>query len=114
MNIEQLRDYLISLDDVEETTPFGPDVLVYKTNNRMFLLLPLAADSLRFNVKCDPELAIQLREQYPNSVLPGYHMNKAHWNTIILNGELTRNQAIEQITHSYTLIRRPNKKKKNS
>ena len=112
MNIEQLRDYALNLPEVEETTPFGPDVLVYKVNNRMFMLLPLDTETLRFNVKCEPEEALQLREQYPNSVLPGYHMNKVHWNTMVVNGELTQKQLQESIDKSYKLIKEPGKRKK--
>lgn len=111
MHIEQLRDHLLSLPDVEETTPFGPDVLVYKTIGKVFLLLPLNAESLRFNAKCDPDKAIQLREQYPNVILPGYHMNKKHWNTIIINGELSKEQLYEFISDSYSLISKHKKAK---
>lgn len=113
MNIEQLREYALNLPDVEETTPFGPDVLVYKTSNKMFMLLPLDSETLRFNVKCDPEWAIQLREEYPNRVLPGYHMNKIHWNTIIVNGELSQMQLMEHIDNSYKLISASKRKSKN-
>lgn len=111
MHIEQLRDYILSLPEVEETTPFGPDVLVYKTKTKMFLLLPLDTETLRFNVKCDPDRAIQLREQYPETVLPGYHMSKIHWNTILVDGVFSAHQLMEQILHSYQLIREPKKKK---
>ncbi|MBU3677661.1 MAG: MmcQ/YjbR family DNA-binding protein [Chitinophagaceae bacterium] len=104
-HIEAVREWVLSLEDVEETTPFGPETLVYKTAGRMFLLLPLDEEDLRFNVKCDPEEAIQLREQYPHSVLPGYHMNKKHWNTIVCNPELTLTQIAQFILYSYHLIR---------
>jgi predicted DNA-binding protein (MmcQ/YjbR family) len=72
MHIEDLRDFVLALPEVEETTPFGPNVIVYKTKGKMFLLVPLDTDDLRCNVKCDPERAIQLREEYPEAVLPGY------------------------------------------
>ena len=108
MNIEEIRDYCLSLPEVEETLPFGPDVLVYKVNGKVFLLLPLDAEELRLNVKCNPERALELREQY-NCVLPGYHMNKKHWNTIIVNDSITSALLKEWINHSYELVskRRP-------
>ena len=103
MNIEEIRDYCLSLPEVEETLPFGPDVLVYKVNGKVFLLLPLDAEELRLNVKCNPERALELREQY-NCVLPGYHMNKKHWNTIIVNDSITSALLKEWINHSYELV----------
>ncbi len=74
---------------MEESFPFGEDTLVFKTNNKIFLLVSLSAVPLQFNVKCDPERAIELREIY-SSVIPGYHMNKKHWNTIIVDGSIPR------------------------
>ncbi|MDB5209509.1 MAG: hypothetical protein JWQ30_336, partial [Sediminibacterium sp.] len=76
MNIEQLQEYCLQKADVEETLPFGPDTLVYKVNGKVFLLTGLESHPLQFNVKCDPDRAIELREEYPEHVLPGYHMNK--------------------------------------
>lgn len=104
MHIEDLRNYVLSLPDVEETTPFGPDTLVYKINGKMFFLVGLDNEIVQFNVKCDPDLAIELREQYPQSVLPGYHMNKKHWNTIVVDGVLSTRQLKECIDHSYQLV----------
>jgi predicted DNA-binding protein (MmcQ/YjbR family) len=72
LNIETIRDYCLSKEGAEETLPFGSDVLVYKVNHKAFLLLPLGEGDLRFNLKCDPDLALELREQYA-SVHPGYH-----------------------------------------
>jgi len=103
MDIESLRNYCLSKPGAEETLPFGPDVLVYKVGGKAFLLLSLDDEQLQFNVKCDPELAIELREQY-SCVLPGYHMNKKHWNTIIVNGSVPSKQLKEWIDHSYDLI----------
>ena len=105
MHIEQIRDYALSLPEVEETTPFGPNVLVYKTAGRMFLLLPLDTEDLRFNVKCDPEEAILLREQYPRAVFPGYHMNKKHWNTLIAGQGYSEALMLKAILTSYHLSR---------
>ena len=104
MNIEQVRDFALSLEGVEESCPFGPSVVVYKTNAKIFLLLPLDTEDLQCNVKCDPEEAIQQRLAYPDCILPGYHMNKKHWNTVIVNGTLTKPQLLEMIDHSYNLI----------
>lgn len=109
MNIETLRDYCLSKSGAEETLPFGPDVLVFKVNSKAFLLLPLDNDELRFNVKSNPELALELREQYA-SVLPGYHMNKKHWNTIIVDGTISSKLIKEWIDHSYELVSKGKKK----
>ncbi|XVJ67247.1 MAG: MmcQ/YjbR family DNA-binding protein [Lacibacter sp.] len=104
MNIESIREYCLSKEGAEETLPFGPDVLVYKVNNKAFLLLPLDTDTLRFNVKCDPELALELQEQY-EAVQPGYHMNKKHWNTIFVDGRIPAKLIHEWIDHSYELVK---------
>ena len=93
----------MSKPSVEETLPFGPDNLVYKVNGKMFLLAGLDNDPLQFNVKCDPDKAIELREEY-SCVLPGYHMNKKHWNTVIVDGSVSTQQLKEWIDHSYELV----------
>jgi predicted DNA-binding protein (MmcQ/YjbR family) len=103
MNIETIRDYCLSKPDVEESLPFGPDVLVFKVKNKIFLLAPLDTTELRINVKCDPDLAVELREQYP-AVVPGYHMNKRHWNTILIDGTIPARQLKEWIDLSYNLV----------
>ena len=77
MHIESLREYCLSKPGTEETFPFGPDTLVYKVNGKIYLLAGLDEQPARFNVKCDPDKAIELRDEYP-AVLPGYHMNKKH------------------------------------
>ena len=104
MNIEQLQEYCLSKPAVEETLPFGPDTLVYKVGGKVFLLTSLDnEDGFRFNVKCDPALAEELREQY-DCVLPGWHMNKKHWNTIVVDGSVSTKQLKEWIDHSYELV----------
>jgi predicted DNA-binding protein (MmcQ/YjbR family) len=103
MNIEELREYCISKKGVEETLPFGPDTLVFKVIGKVFLLTGLDSDRVEFNVKCDPEKAIELREHY-SCVLPGYHMNKKHWNTIIVDGSASIKLLKEWIDHSYDLV----------
>ena len=103
MNIELLQQYCLSKPGVEETLPFGPDTLVYKVGGKIFLLCSLDTEVFQFNVKCDPDLAIELREEYP-TVLPGYHMNKKHWNTIIADGSVAVKKLKEWIDHSYELV----------
>ncbi len=103
MNIESIRDYCLSMPGVEETLPFGPDTLVYKVKSKIFLLIGLDSEELSFNVKCDPDKALELREEFP-CVLPGYHMNKKHWNTIVVDGSVSAKQLKEWIDHSYVLV----------
>ena len=109
MNIESLREYCLSLPDVEEALPFGPDTLVYKVGGKIFLLTGLDEVEFRFNAKCDPDKAIELREEYP-CVIPGWHMNKKHWNTIVVDGSVSDKLLREWIFHSYELVK-PKKKK---
>jgi predicted DNA-binding protein (MmcQ/YjbR family) len=104
MNIEELRDYVLQKPSVTEGFPFGEDTLVFKVKEKIFLLTGLESNPLQFNVKCNPDKAIELREEYPESVLPGYHMNKKHWNTVIVDGVLSRKQLKEMIDHSYALV----------
>ena len=110
MNIEDIRLFALSLADVEEGFPFGEETLVFKVQGKIFLLVGLGHEPLQFNVKCDPERALELREQY-DCVIPGYHMNKKHWNSVIVNGTMTGKELKEQISHSYSLVT-PKKKKK--
>lgn len=104
MDIEQIHNYATSLGSVEETQPFGPDNIVYKVNGKMFLLVATDEEPLKFNVKCNPDLAIELRERY-EAVTAGYHMNKKHWNTITIDGTITNKQLKEFIEHSYNLVK---------
>ena len=110
MNIETLQEYCLSKPDAEETLPFGPDTLVYKVHGKVYLLVGLDSDPLSFNVKCDPDKALELREEFP-CVLPGYHMNKKHWNTIKVDGTVPNNQLKEWIDWSYDLVNKKPKKK---
>ena len=103
MNIETLRAYCLSKPAVEETLPFGPNTLVYKVAGKVFLLTGLDTDVLSFNVKCDPDLAIELRERY-EAVQPGFHMNKKHWNTVTVDGTVSGKLLREWIDHSYDLV----------
>jgi predicted DNA-binding protein (MmcQ/YjbR family) len=103
MNIEILREYCLSKEAVTESFPFGDDTLVFKVDGRIFVLANLEGD-LTINLKCDPALAIELRERY-SSVIPGYHMNKKHWNTILADGSIPDKEILSWIDHSYSLIK---------
>lgn len=103
MNLESLREYCLAKKGVEETLPFGPETLVYKVMGKMFLLTGFEYNPVQYNVKCDPERAISLRESY-SCILPAYHMNKTHWNTVVADGTLSQKQQFELIDHSYNLV----------
>ena len=99
MNIESLREYCLSKKEAEESFPFGDGTLVFKVCDKMFALMNLDGD-LSINLKCDPEKAITLREEY-SSVLPGYHMNKKYWNTVLIDGTVPEKLIYNWIDHSY-------------
>ena len=103
MDLPDVIAHCLSKPGAEETTPFGPDVLVYKVGGKMFALTVPEDFPARVNLKCDPERAVELRDEY-ESVIPGYHMNKRHWNTVILNGVLPSKLVRELIDHSYDLV----------
>jgi len=113
MNIETLREYVLQKPSVTEGFPFGEDTLVFKVNAKVFLLAGLDHMPLQFNVKCNPDKAIELREEYPAAVLPGYHMNKKHWNTIIVDGTLPNKQLKEMVDESYKLVKGKDKKQQH-
>jgi predicted DNA-binding protein (MmcQ/YjbR family) len=102
MNIEELREYCLSKKDVTEDFPFDETTLVFKVRGKMFALTDLE-DDLSINLKCDPDLAIELREKYP-AVLPGYHLNKKYWNTVIIDGSFPDRLIREWIDHSYEMV----------
>ena len=102
MNIEELRDYCISKPAVIESFPFDESTLVFKVAGKMFLLTDLI-DAFSMNIKNTPEKIIEFRELYP-SVLPGYHMNKIHWNTVMIDGSISDNLLKQWIDESYNLI----------
>jgi len=112
MTLDRLLDHSLSKQNVEETFPFGPDVLVLKVHGKVFLLIPLNVHPIQFNAKCDPERALLLREEYA-SIIPGYHMNKKHWNTIILDGTIPSSLIFELVDHSYDLVSDSASKKKS-
>lgn len=100
---DEARDELLSRPGVSEETPFGPEVLVYKVGGKMFATLGFEDEEGRMNLKCDPERAVELRDEH-EGVLPGYHMNKKHWNTFVLDGSLKKSLVVELIGHSYDLV----------
>jgi len=102
MNIETIREYCISKKDATESFPFGDDTLVFKVHGKIFALVNLDGD-LSINLKCDPVHALELRERY-SSVTPGYHMNKKHWNTVLIDGSIPDKEIYSWIDHSYDLI----------
>ncbi len=103
IGIEELREVALSLPYATEEMPFGPDNLVFKVGGKMFMLLSLDEPGGFINVKCDPERAIDLRSRY-EAVIPGYHMNKTHWNSIRCDRDLDRSGVEEEIRHSYALV----------
>lgn len=103
MNIEDFRDYCLLKAGVTEETPFGPETLVFKVGGKVFALTDIDTFG-SINLKCDPERAVELRDQY-EYVLPGYHMNKKHWNTVLIGTGAPENQLRELIDHSYDLVR---------
>jgi len=104
MKADAIREYCLKKKGrITEGFPFGEGVLVFKVNAKVFLLLLLDTHPLTMNLKCDPGLAIELRERY-ESVRPGYHMNKTHWNTIVLDGTIPPKEIRQMIDHSYEQI----------
>ena len=103
MNLEQFREYCLSKACATESTPFGPDVLVFKVSGKMFALAALDEVPTRVNLKCDPDLALELRDRY-EQVTPGYHMNKKHWNTVEIEGVIPDLELQKMIDHSYDLV----------
>lgn len=110
MNLEELRSYCNSKLLTEEGTPFGPDVLVYKIHGKIYAITALNEERLRVSLKCDPDYAIELRDQY-EEIIPGWHLNKKHWNSIYLDGSLKSKFVKELIDHSYDLVSPKAKKK---
>ena len=103
MAIESFRQFCLSFPDVSEEFPFGPETLVFKVKGKMFALTDLDL-FVSINLKCDPDEAIELRERYP-AVQPGYHMNKKHWNTILMDNSIPDRNLKEWIENSYQLVR---------
>jgi predicted DNA-binding protein (MmcQ/YjbR family) len=103
MDLEQFREYCLSKPNASEETPFGPDTLVFKVGGKIFALASLDEVPARANLKCDPDLALELRDRY-EQVKPGYHMNKKHWNTVEIEAGIPEPELRRMIDHSYDLI----------
>jgi predicted DNA-binding protein (MmcQ/YjbR family) len=102
MNIEDFREYCLSKKGVTEELPFGPEHLVFKVIGKIFAITSITTfDSV--NLKCDPEEAVLLREKY-DAVIPGFHMNKKHWNTILMDGSIPDKLFLKWIDHSYAQV----------
>ncbi len=110
MTHKKLEEYLLSLPHAWLDYPFGEGVAVYKAGKdkdgkgKMFAIISESTDPLRVSLKCDPQLAVKLREKY-ETILPGYHLNKKHWNTIICSGQLSDDEIIDFARHSYELVK---------
>jgi len=102
MNIEEFREYCLSKTGVTEEFPFGEFVLVFKVIGKMFALTNLDGE-WSLALKCDPQKAIDLREKFP-AIRPGYHLNKKHWNTVLMDGSVPQSLILELIDHSYQLV----------
>jgi len=103
MNYEDLRDYCMSLKGVTESFPFDEFSLVMKVQGKMFALLPLDNPETQIALKCDPERAIALREEF-EAITPAYHFNKKHWNSVFVHAQISREFMCELIRHSYNLV----------
>jgi predicted DNA-binding protein (MmcQ/YjbR family) len=103
VNVESFRDYCLSKPAAMESTPFGPDNIVFKVEGKMFALLALDEVPTAVNLKCDPDRALELRDRY-EQVQAGYHMNKKHWNTVVLDGVIPEKEIRKMIDDSYELV----------
>jgi len=103
MNHKTVEDYILSMPNAKLEYPFGEGVAVYKVNDKMFALISEGKNPVNLSLKCDPELSKILREKY-EEVMPGYHLNKKHWNTIVLSGQLDWEEIQGLISHSYQLV----------
>ena len=103
MNIEDFRTYCLSQKGVTEEFPFGEDTLVFKVMGKVFALTGLDSEEFKVNLKCDPDRAIELREEF-SAIQPGYHMNKKHWNTVAFEEDLDDDFLEALVKHSYDLV----------
>ena len=106
MYLDEIREFCLSLDEVTEGFPFDNRTLVLKNPGGMFCLLDVEWEKRTLNLKCSPQRSLQLREAWPGQIVPGWHMNKTHWNTVYMNGRLNDTRLMEMIDHSYELIKR--------
>jgi len=103
MDHKTVEEYILSMPNARLDYPFGEDVAVYKVDDKMFALIAEGKDPVRLSLKCDPQLAELLRKKYV-SVMAGYHLNKKHWNTLVLSGQLPWEEVQALIRHSYDLV----------
>lgn len=103
-NIEDLREYCLSKKGTNESLPFDESTLVFKLVNKVYAITSLNNEVLSVNLKCDPDYAVELRSSFPDNVLPGYHMNKKHWNTVVINNFIDPKLVLKLIDDSYTLV----------
>lgn len=103
MTLTEFREHCIRFPGFSEDLPFGPEVLAFRVGGKIFALMDVDL-FVSVNLKCDPERAIELREQYPG-ITPGYHMNKQHWNTVLCDGSVPHKLLLELAEHSYALVR---------
>ena len=104
MHVESFREYCLLKNAVTESFPFNESTLVFKVANKMFALTSLDSLEFRINLKCDPERSLELRDAYPDIIIPGYHMNKKLWNTVIIDGTISQKLFQELVDHSYDLV----------
>ncbi|GEM47418.1 MmcQ/YjbR family DNA-binding protein [Deinococcus cellulosilyticus] len=102
--VTELREHCLSKRGTTEDFPFGFETLVLRVRGKIFALTDITKDPISVNLKCNPERSIKLREEHPDHILPGWHMNKRHWNTVLLDGTLPETLIQELIDHSYTLV----------
>ncbi len=103
MDHKTVEAYILSMPNAVLDYPFGEGVAVYKVGDKMFALIQEGSDPVRLSLKCDPQLSLVLREKY-ETVMPGHHLNKKHWNTLILSGQLSWEEVQDLIRHSYQLV----------
>jgi len=103
VNLETFREYCLSKSGATEGTPFGPETLVFKVGGKIFAITSFDEVPVRANLKCDPDLALELRDRY-EQVRPGYHMNKKHWNTVEIESGIPDAEIRKMIDHSYELV----------
>jgi predicted DNA-binding protein (MmcQ/YjbR family) len=103
MKYKTAEKYLLSKPESRKDFPFGPDVAVFKVKSKMYATLSYNNNTANMNLKCDPDRAAALRDVY-TAVIPGYHMNKLHWNTIILDDSIVQSEIKKMIDHSYALV----------
>ena len=106
MEIDEIREYALSLPESEEYFPFGEDNLVLKTKGKIFIILDLVALPSTMNYKASPDDIIEQRDQYPDAIFPGFHMNKKHWNTLHLNKQVPSKTIQNLVLTSYNLVRK--------